>query len=174
MMKKRHFISASVLIYAVLAVVFAFNTFATHPTTVKGEAITAPVSTGDVLVDEINRVRYENGVAPLSIDGSLDKIADERTKDMVANNYYAHQSPDGTYFNDLMKRDRISYNFACENLDMAFSGAESTYVADWMASNKGHRECLLSSQVTKVGVATGSMSVTGANNATIATAIFSN
>ena len=162
------------LVYAVLAVTFAFNTFATHPTPVKGESISAPTATGNALVDEINRVRYENGVSPLSIDNSLTKVADERTKDMVTNNYYAHQSPNGTYFNDLMKRDSISYQFACENLDLAFSGAESTYVADWMASSKGHRECLLNSKVTKVGVASAPMSVTGATSASIATAIFSN
>lgn len=173
-MWKKHIISATVVVYAVVALVFSINTFAGHPTQVKGQALDAPVATGNALVDEINRVRYENGVAPLSIDGSLTKIATSRSDDMVANNYYAHQSPNGTYFSDLMKQDGISYEFACENLDLAFSGAESTYVADWMASTKGHRECLLNSKVTKVGVAVGSMPVTGAASATIATAIFSN
>lgn len=173
-MWKKHIISATAVIYAVLALVFSINTFATHPTQVKGEALSAPVTTGNALVDEINRVRFENGVNPLSIDNSLNTIALERTKDMVTNNYYAHQSPDGTDFSHLLKRERISYDYACENLDLAFSGAESTYVADWMASNKGHRECLLNNQVTKVGVAVDSMAVTGASSATIATAIFSN
>lgn len=173
-MWKKHIISATAVVYAVIALVFSINTFAGHPTQVKGEALTAPVSTGNALVDEINRVRFENGVNPLSIDNSLNTIALERTKDMVNNNYYAHQSPNGTYFSDLMKRDGISYNFACENLDLAFSGAESTYVKDWLESTKGHRECLLSDKVTKVGVAADSMAVTGASSATIATAIFSN
>ena len=173
-MWKKHIISATVVVYAVVALVFSLNTFAAHPTQVKGEALTAPVATGNALVDEINRVRYENGVAPVNIDNALVGIAKERTSDMVTNNYYAHQSPNGLYFNDLMKQNRISYGFACENLDLAFSGAESTYVADWMASTKGHRECLLNAQVTKIGVATGSMPVTGAASSTIATAIFSN
>lgn len=173
-MWKKHILSATVVVYAVIALVFSLNTFAAHPTQVKGEALTAPTNTGNALVDEINRVRYENGVAPLEIDGSLTTIAKTRTDDMVTNNYYAHQSPNGTYFSDLMKQNRIEYDFACENLDLAFSGAEGTYVADWMASTKGHRECLLNAKVTKVGVATGSMSVTGASNSTIATAIFSN
>ena len=173
-MWKKHIISATVIVYAVIAVIFSLNTFAAHPTQVKGEAIDAPVATGNALVDEINRVRYENGVSPLAIDEALSKIASSRTTDMTTNNYYAHQSPNGTYFSDLMKQDGISYDFACENLDLAFSGAESTYVADWMASTKGHRECLLNAKVTKVGVATGAMSVTGASTSTIATAIFSN
>lgn len=173
-MWKKHVISATVVIYAVVALVFSLNTFATHPTQVKGAALDNPVATGNALVDEINRVRFENGVSAISIDESLNQIASSRTNDMVSNSYYAHQSPNGTYFSDLMKQNGISYEFACENLDLAFSGAESTYVADWMASSKGHRECLLSEKVTKVGVSTGSMSVTGAANSTIATAIFSN
>ena len=173
-MWKKHIISATVVVYAVLAIAFSLNTFAAHPTQVKGEAGSAPVLTGNALVDEINHVRFENGIAPVLLDDSLSTIADTRTADMVAHNYYAHQSPNGTYFSDLMKRDGITYEFACENLDLAFSGAESTYVADWMASTKGHRECLLNKQVTKIGVASGAMPVAGAASATIATAIFSN
>jgi uncharacterized protein YkwD len=92
---------------------------------------------------------------------------------MVANDYYAHKSPSGKYFDDLMDRDKLKYDFACENLDLAFQGNIETYISDWMTSTKGHRECLLSGKVSKIGVATQAMPVTGASDSMIATAIFS-
>ncbi len=171
-MRVRHFISVLLLACTVGAFILFAESLATTEI-VKGESVTALVSTGNEFVDEINTIRYKNGVNPLAISVDLEKIAIERSADMVANEYYAHRSPSGKYFDDLMDRDKLNYSFACENLDLAFVGNIETYISDWMASTKGHRECLLSNKVSKIGVATQTMPVTGASDSVIATAIFS-
>lgn len=171
-MRVRHFLSVLLIVCTVSVLIFLAESLATTAT-VKGESLTAPVPSGNIFVDEINTVRYQNSVNPLAISDELEQIANERTADMVKYNYYAHKSPSGKYFDDLMDRDKLKYDFACENLDLAFVGDVKTYIADWMASTKGHRECLLNNKVSKIGVATQTMPVTGASDSVIATAIFS-
>lgn len=107
----------------------------------------------DEVFDKVNAQRVKNGVEPLIKNSVLTEIAQARARDMNAQNYYAHENKNGLYFYDLIKQKNYSVGFACENLDMSFSTSTSSYVADWMNSRDGHRECLIDNRITDAGYA---------------------
>ncbi|MBM7716380.1 CAP domain-containing protein [Siminovitchia sp. FSL H7-0308] len=102
------------------------------------------------VVDLTNAERSKNGLAPLKVDLELSKVAREKSKDMAANNYFDHNSPThGSPF-DMMKKFGISYRSAGENIAMGQRTPEEVVQA-WMKS-QGHRENILSSSYTHIGV----------------------
>lgn len=107
----------------------------------------------DDVFDKVNAQRAKNGLDPLVKNSVLTEVALERARDMNTNSYYAHEDSKGLFFYDLIEQKNYPTGFACENLDMSFSSSTSSYVADWMNSRNGHRECLLDSKVTDAGYA---------------------
>jgi uncharacterized protein YkwD len=105
------------------------------------------------IFSEVNQVRLQYGLKPLLANGALATIAEQRAKDMSERRYYAHKNPDGKYFDDLLVAAHIYNQYACENLDLEFTISSETYVADWLNSKHGHRECLLSPAATEAGYA---------------------
>jgi len=71
---------------------------------------------------------------------------------MLAKNYWAHSSPDGTTPWVFIKNAGYEYLYAGENLARGFSSA-SDVVNAWMNSKAGHRENLLSPNYDDVGFA---------------------
>lgn len=114
---------------------------------------TSTIPSVDDVFDKVNAQRVKNGLEPLIKNSVLTEVALERARDMNANNYYAHADKQGLFFYDLIKQKNYPTGFACENLDMSFSASTSSYVADWMNSRNGHRECLLDSKITDAGYA---------------------
>ena len=113
----------------------------------KERAVTAQVSP---LVAEINRVRPN---APLVEDEQLNAVAKARLADMLEKQYYAHKSPDGTSFVDLLTMHNLSTTlYSCENLLMTSSDQAETAVAEWLAS-PGHKACMLDAGVNSIGSA---------------------
>ncbi len=107
----------------------------------------------DDVFDKVNAQREKNGLDPLVKNSVLTEVALERARDMNTNNYYAHEDKNGLFFYDLIEQKNYPTGFACENLDMSFSASTSSYVADWMISRNGHRECVLDSKITDAGYA---------------------
>jgi len=102
------------------------------------------------VVELTNAERAKNGLAPLKIDNELSKVAREKSKDMSVNKYFDHNSPTyGSPF-DMMKKFGISYRSAGENIAMGQRTPEEVVKA-WMDST-GHRENILSSNYTHIGV----------------------
>ncbi len=114
---------------------------------------TTSIPSVDDVFDKVNAQRVKNGFDPLIKNSVLTEVALARARDMNANSYYAHEDSQGLFFYDLLKQKNYTTGFACENLDMSFSASTSSYVADWMNSRNGHRECLLDSKVTDAGYA---------------------
>ena len=97
-----------------------------------------------------NKERTKRGLKPLTLDTELSKMARDKSKDMVANHYFDHQSPTyGSPF-DMMKRYGISYSYAGENIAAGQKTPEDVVEA-WMNS-EGHRENILNPNFTKIGV----------------------
>ena len=147
---------------------YAFNsksikTSAPTPTTSKNAQVlgmfaeptvaTSTIPSVDDVFDKVNAQRVKNNLKPLVKNSILTEVALERASDMNANNYYAHENKDGLYFYDIIDQQNYEVGFACENLDMSFSASTSNYVADWMNSRNGHRECLLDEKITDAGYA---------------------
>lgn len=102
------------------------------------------------VVELTNNERVERGLNPLEIDNTLSKMAREKSRDMSANNYFSHTSPNyGSPF-DMMKSWGITYNSAGENIARGQSTPEEVVNA-WMNS-EGHRANILSPKYTHIGV----------------------
>lgn len=99
----------------------------------------------------INEKRRANGIAELKVEPRLVEVAKARAKDMSVLGYYAHQSPDGKYYYDLLDTD---YNnvFSCENLELEFSQDSHLFIDRWMNSGK-HRNCMLAPNTSDIGLA---------------------
>lgn len=105
-----------------------------------------------------NEKRQENGVAPLSLNDSLNQAASNKAADMFSKNYWAHNAPDGTTPWVFIKGAGYNYIYAGENLARGFNNA-SEVVNAWMASPE-HKKNMLSANYQNVGfaVATGNLS----------------
>ncbi|MCR8986823.1 CAP domain-containing protein [Brevibacillus laterosporus] len=102
------------------------------------------------VVEIVNKERAKAGLKPLSIDTELSKMATDKAKDMADNNYFDHDSPTfGSPF-DMMDQYKISYKTAGENIAEGQRSAEEV-MKDWMDSD-GHRENIMNSSFTKIGV----------------------
>jgi len=102
---------------------------------------------------EVNTLRTARGLPALARSSTLATVASQRAEDMRANNYYAHESPNGTHFYHLYDQHDYKAGFTCENLDMEFSMSTGTFIQAWMSSTKGHRECLLDPRISEAGYA---------------------
>lgn len=102
------------------------------------------------VVDLTNQEREKEGLAPLEIDTELSKVAREKSKDMQANNYFDHNSPNyGSPF-DMMQSFGIDYNTAGENIAQGQQTPEEVVDA-WMNS-EGHRENIMNGDFTHIGI----------------------
>ncbi|MUK90708.1 hypothetical protein GMD78_20340 [Ornithinibacillus sp. L9] len=102
------------------------------------------------VVELTNQEREKNGLAPLKIDTELSKVAREKSRDMAANNYFSHNSPNyGSPF-DMLKSYGITYRTAGENIAKGQRSPEEVVNA-WMNS-EGHRANILNANFTHIGV----------------------
>lgn len=105
----------------------------------------------DSLVTLTNKEREENGVPSLTINSQLSQAAAQKAEDMLKNDYWAHNSPDGTTPWVFIKNSGYNYIYAGENLARGFSTSEDV-VAAWMGS-PSHKSNMLSSNYKDVGFA---------------------
>jgi uncharacterized protein YkwD len=100
------------------------------------------------LLREMNRVRAEHGLGPLSADTRLARAARAHSKEMIGSNEFTHGA-----FGTRMVRFNVTGRLAGENLAWG-TGARGTahgVVAAWLAS-PGHRANLLRPSFTRVGI----------------------
>ncbi|WHX41951.1 CAP domain-containing protein [Mesobacillus sp. AQ2] len=102
------------------------------------------------VIDLTNEQRRKNGLSNLQPDTALSNVAQEKSNDMQAKNYFSHTSPTyGSPF-DMMRDFGVSYNSAGENIAMGQPSPEEVVNA-WMNS-EGHRKNILSPNFTHIGV----------------------
>jgi len=103
------------------------------------------------IIDLVNQERSKEGLERLKESQKLNQAAFLKAQDMIGNNYFAHVSPSNIspwyWFGEV----DYQYKYAGENLAMNFSSASSVHRA-WMKS-ESHRENILSSRYSEIGVA---------------------
>ena len=122
----------------------------------RGNATTEdPTGTGIMTAEEkkildlCNTERAKIGASTLKANNDLTKLARLKSKDIVENNYFSHQSPTyGSPF-DMMRDHGINYMYAGENLAQNTT-AERAFNA-WMNS-EGHRKNVLNPNFNELGV----------------------
>lgn len=98
----------------------------------------------------VNVERSKRGLSELSFHTQLSNVATLKSQDMINKNYFSHTSPTyGSPF-DMMKQFNISYRTAGENIAMGQKNPAEVVNA-WMNS-QGHRENILNSNFTDLGV----------------------
>ena len=98
----------------------------------------------------VNIERSKQGIAPLTSDWQLSRVARYKSQDMKDNGYFSHTSPTyGSPF-EMMKSFGISYRTAGENIAKG-QRTPAEVVNAWMNSS-GHRANILNKSFTKIGV----------------------
>lgn len=101
------------------------------------------------LLDLINNERSKAGVKPLSFDDTLNRVAQLKSDDMKANNYFSHNSPTyGTPF-QMMQKFGVSFKSAGENIATNYSVADAHTA---FMNSPGHRANILNSSYTNIGI----------------------
>ncbi len=105
----------------------------------------------DKVIEFTNIQREKYGLAPLKENDKLDSSAKDKAEDLFLNQYFEHESPTGVEVSDLV--DQAGYEFIVlgENLAMGNFENDEALVQAWMDS-PGHRENILSSSFTEIGV----------------------
>lgn len=95
----------------------------------------------DKLLAATNSARINTSLAPLAMNQQLNISAQAKADDMVKNNYWSHESPDGSQPWIFFEKADYKYSAAGENLAYGFTDSKSTIEA-WLKS-PSHRSNLL-------------------------------
>ncbi|MBD1859810.1 CAP domain-containing protein [Leptolyngbya sp. FACHB-1624] len=100
--------------------------------------------------DLTNQQRAQFGLAPLSLNLTLNDVAEKHSQDMAGNNYFSHQGRDGSQPWDRMRAEGYNYSRAAENIAFGQPTAQDVVTA-WMNS-PGHRQNILDPNLQEIGV----------------------
>lgn len=162
-----HRVLALLSILAVTIKIAAVSMVAFSPVT---PSMAAPI-TMDNIVNLANAARVENGLGELKTSSLLSRAAQNKANDMLARQYFAHNTPDGETPWTFIKAVGYSYTTAGENLAIDFTQAENVQSA-WMNS-PGHRANILNSNFTEIGIGIASGMYDG-HQTTIVVQMFGN
>ena len=113
------------------------------------------------IVSLANSSRTAAGLGTLSTNGQLESAARAKANDMFANQYFAHNSPQGKTPWDFINGAGYSYVYAGENLAIGYSDSTELHNA-WMNS-PSHRENIMNPNYREIGVASVDGVYEGAN-----------
>lgn len=98
----------------------------------------------------VNKERTSRGIAPLTANWQLSRVARYKSQDMADKHYFSHTSPTyGSPF-QMMKSFGISYKTAGENIAYGQTTPQAVMTA-WMNSS-GHRANILNPNYKQIGV----------------------
>jgi len=106
------------------------------------------------LLDQINNARRQAGLGTVSVDVQLVALARDRSADMANRNYFAHKTPDGQNFLDMLKARSIPFAMGGEII------AENNYPQDQTSdqafqgymNSKDHRDIIMMGNWSTAGV----------------------
>ncbi len=101
------------------------------------------------LLQATNAQRNDNGQTSLQLNQKLISAAQSKANDMIARNYWSHNTPDGEEPWVFMDNSGYNYQKAGENLAYGFSTSSDTVIG-WMNS-PSHRANLLDGAFNEVG-----------------------
>lgn len=101
------------------------------------------------LLSSTNSQRANAGVSALSANGQLNAAAQAKANDMVARDYWSHNTPDGNPPWVFIDAQGYGYSKAGENLAYGFDNSNATIVG-WMNS-PSHKANMLDGTFTEVG-----------------------
>lgn len=123
---------------------------ATRAPVIEGDYTTQSASAQEqMMMNLLNQDRNRYGLPSLTLDPTLSSIARIKSNDMRDNNYFAHESPTYGRAKDMLKAFGYAFTGAGENI-AHHATVEKAHAA--FMSSSGHRQNILSSVWTKVGI----------------------
>jgi len=144
--------SSKLLIFAI--VILGSITLSSESTS----AFVSDISRANI-ISLTNIERTGAGLPRLTENKTLNTAAQLKLDHMLKNDYFAHNAPDGTTPWAWFEAAQYDYQHAGENLAMDFDYAANQHNA-WMNSTT-HRQNIMSSKYTEIGVATGEGRING-------------
>jgi len=139
----------SLLLYSALLIFIKGLAIAATVALPSASLYSSSITTSNV-VALTNAARHNLNLSQLSISELLNQAAKAKADDMMAKQYFAHNSPDGDTPWVWFSRVGYSYLYAGENLAVHYTTAEE--MGDgWMAS-PSHRANIVNSSYTEIGV----------------------
>lgn len=117
------------------------------------------------LLDQTNEVREQSGESTLVLNEKLNQAAYLKAKDMYANQYWAHNAPDGTQPWKWLGDVNYNYSEAGENLAKNFTSTSAVMTA-WMNSPE-HKANIVKPSYEDVGFAIVNGQLNGENTALV-------
>lgn len=99
----------------------------------------------------VNLERKKSGLKPIILSNDLNKIAFFKAEDMAKNSYFSHTSPKYGSTLNLLKKNKINYSHAGENIACGQKNPIQV-MESWMKS-PGHRKNILNPNYTEMGIA---------------------
>lgn len=112
-------------------------------------ALAAPI-TKEIIINLTNKERSANNLQILNENKILDNVANNKAKDILEKQYFAHTNPDGKPFYKWVEEGGYNYNYAGENLAIDFDESEEILNA-WMGS-PAHRDNIINNNYTEIGI----------------------
>jgi uncharacterized protein YkwD len=103
------------------------------------------------ILNWINAERKANGLNEVTLNGTLNQAAFNKSKHMSDNNYFAHTSPGGVGDIDFIKQSGYRYSAVGMNLAEGNFGSSKGLVDAWMNSS-GHRQNILANFGKEIGI----------------------
>lgn len=103
------------------------------------------------IIKETNIHRKAAGLAELTVNAKLNASAMRKTNDMLARQYFEHESPTGESIDDLAEDAGYDYIVVGENLAYGNFKDDNDVVTAWMDS-PGHRANILNTRYTEIGI----------------------
>lgn len=103
-----------------------------------------------VLLKEVNAERRAAGLAPLRLDGKLEKAAQAHACDNARRHSISHESSDGSALQHRLKRVGYAFGVAAENTGRGFGSPERA--VDWWMNSSGHRANILMKGISEIGI----------------------
>jgi uncharacterized protein YkwD len=108
--------------------------------------------TKDAIIKLGNDTRASHGFVPFVESQLLNRIAEERLRDMFQKQYIGHVSPTGEQASDCAQRVGYHYKMLAENIASGIFLNNQKIIDGWMQS-PGHRQNILSPDTKEIGVA---------------------
>lgn len=101
------------------------------------------------MIDMVNNERIKRGLQALAPDITLRQVGRDHSSDMFSRGYFAHYSPENQNVADRANKYNISYLVIGENLAYA-PNIEAAHQG--LMDSPGHRENILSTEYTRIGI----------------------
>lgn len=109
-----------------------------------------PLSAAGIIAAS-NMERSKSSLKPLAESAQLDASAQAKANDMLARQYFEHESPDGRSVDDLAADQKYAYLKIGENLALGLFENDAALVSEWMAS-PGHRANIMDGGYAEIGI----------------------